>query len=284
VSSHPTSENEALKQAIIQEYPRLGLDSRFRFRCHPGIDCYNVCCGDVNVVLTPYDVLRLRRRLKLGSREFLDKFTILPFTGDQKLPVVLLRMVDNENKACPFVGASGCSVYEDRPWPCRMYPMGIASSKTEARPDGEEFYFVLSEEHCHGGREAQEWSVAQWLESQQVADYDAMGSAFKEVTLHPRLVNGPSLEPRKMDMFFMACYDTDQFRRFLFESHFFDKFVVFPERVEKLKTDDEELLRFGFEWLRFALFGDATMTVRDDVLDAKRREVQGAQNAERRTT
>jgi len=47
-------------------------------------------------------------------------------------PVILLQMRDNEKKSCPFVTAEGCSVYPDRPWACRMYPLGLASPNSTA--------------------------------------------------------------------------------------------------------------------------------------------------------
>ena len=110
---------------------RLLDDSgRFSFGCHPGLPCFTDCCADVNIFLTPYDVLRLRRRLGLEAQEFLARHTILPFAKTQTLPVPLLRMKDDAQRRCPFVGPEGCTVYEDRPWPCRMYPVGVASSKT----------------------------------------------------------------------------------------------------------------------------------------------------------
>ena len=89
-------------------------------------------CGDVNIVLTPYDVLRLKRRLGIYSTELLQRYSVRPFTKEQQLPVVLLRMQDDQpGKPCPFVTPQGCGVYEDRPWPCRMYPVGVASARTQ---------------------------------------------------------------------------------------------------------------------------------------------------------
>ena len=176
-----SSEADALKRQILEEHPRLTPDSRFDFACHQGLSCFNTCCADVNIVLTPYDVLRLRRRLGLGSEQFIVEHTVRPFTKDLKLPVVLLAMRDDERKRCPFVTDAGCSVYDDRPWACRMYPVGVASSQTRSRA-GEEFYFVLSEDHCRGHLEKQEWTIAAWLENQGVAEYDDFGERFKEVT------------------------------------------------------------------------------------------------------
>lgn len=264
-----TDEVHEFEQKILTEAPRLSRESRFQFRCHPGVSCFNVCCADVNIALTPYDVLRLRRRLGLGSQEFLGQHTILPFHEEQKLPVPLLRMNDDEKKSCPFVGAEGCTVYEDRPWPCRMYPIGVASSRTPTRA-GQEFYFVVAEDHCRGHAEAKEWSVGQWIEDQGVAPFDAFGDLLKELTLHPRLLAGDPFTPKQMELYFMATYELDRFRRFVFESRFLETYEVAEHVVTQLRSDDDELLRFGLTWLRFALFGDSTAKIRPEVLEAKR--------------
>ena len=57
-------------------------------------------------------------------------FTAMPIDKNQQYPVILFRMKDAEGKPCPFVDEEkGCSIYEDRPWSCRMYPLGLASPK-----------------------------------------------------------------------------------------------------------------------------------------------------------
>jgi hypothetical protein len=58
----------------------------------------------------------------------------------------------------------------------------------------------------------------------------------------------------------MACYDLDRFRQFVFDSTFLQRFELEPELVERIRTDDDELLRFAFRWLRFALFAEPTMS------------------------
>ena len=67
-------------EKILEEHPRLGPNDRFSFACHPGVSCFNVCCGDVNIFLTPYDILRLRRKLGITTDELLDNHTLSPFT------------------------------------------------------------------------------------------------------------------------------------------------------------------------------------------------------------
>lgn len=260
-----------MKDKILHEYKRLSLDDKFHFSCHAGLPCFTRCCADVNIALTPYDVLRLRRRLGIGSEEFIDRYTILPQIPDgQKLPIVLLKM-DEETCRCQFVKEQGCTVYSDRPWACRMYPVGIASERSKAKPDGEEFYFLLDDRKCHGLDEPPELTIREWKDSQQTAEHDAANEELKEVTIHQFLTRGYSLEPEHRQMFFMACYNLDRFREFVFQSSFLRKFEIEPEVVEAIRDDDEALLRFAYRWLRFALFHEHTLKMNPEYEQAKRK-------------
>ncbi|MBW2647884.1 MAG: YkgJ family cysteine cluster protein [Deltaproteobacteria bacterium] len=258
-------EIQKLKETILKEYPRLGKSDKFKFACHSGVSCFNECCGDVNIFLTPYDVLRLKNALGISSQDFLDKYTILPIDEHQKLPVVILRMQDNEKKNCFFVSDKGCTVYNDRPWACRMYPLGLASPGETSAQLNEEFYFLLKESICQGFKEDKEWTVEEWIENQGIEKYDEFGEFYKDIYTHPYLEKAPALTPQKIDMFFLASYNLDKFRDFVFGSTFLIKFEVEPELLEKVKGDDEELLRFAFKWIRFALFGEKTMTIKNDI-------------------
>jgi hypothetical protein len=265
---------ERFKEAILREYPRLSPESRFSFSCHKGLSCFTQCCGDVNIFLTPYDVLRLKRALSLSSGEFLVKYTHPPLLADQKLPVVVLKMEDDERKSCPFVTSEGCKVYEDRPWSCRMYPLGVASSKTADRADGEEFCFIVDEGFaCAGLKEGKEWTVAEWWKDQGIDLYDKKCEPYKEITLHRLLREGKALGPAKTHMFYLTCYDLDRFRGLIFQSSFFNRFDVEDEVIKKMKTEDEALLDFGFDWLRFSLFGEDTLRVKGEVIEERKRDL-----------
>jgi uncharacterized protein len=256
---------DLLKEKILSEHERLGPTDTFRFGCHPGVSCFNTCCADVNIFLSPYDVLRLKRRLGISSTEFLETYTILPVQKDMVTPVVLLRMRDDEKRSCPFLTPQGCGVYADRPWPCRMYPVGLATSRdTHDGWRGERFYFLLREEGCNGFQESREWTIREWLDDQQVDAFDEWGEGFKELTLHEYFEGGGILSPERMEMFYNATYDLDKFRSFVFESTLLDRFDVDEDFVHEMGQSDEALLRFGFLWLRFALFREPTMRVRPD--------------------
>jgi uncharacterized protein len=247
-------------QAILSGSPRMALDDCFTFRCGPDLDCFGQCCRDVSIVLTPYDVLRLKRAVGKDSSEFLEKYTLSPQAPGQKFPIVILKMKE-EDKQCPFLSKQGCGVYSDRPWACRMYPLGAAEPKNPT-PDDQPFHFVLHEDLCHGHGQSPPVSVREWITGQGAEAFEMMSGGFKELTLHDFWDGERELSTQQADMFYMACYDVDRFRRFVFETRFLQLFEVDEARVEALRIDDQELLEFGMQWLRFSLFGERSMRVR----------------------
>jgi len=274
-------QRELLKENILEDHTRLGPNDTFKFGCHPGISCFNTCCSDVNIFLSPYDVLRLKQRLGISSTEFLEKYTLLPVQKDMTVPVVLLKMQENEKRSCHFVTDQGCGVYTDRPWPCRMYPVGLASSRdTEDGWRGDRFYFLLKEDTCFGHQEAREWTVQEWMDDQEVEAYEEWGEAYKELSLHKFFEDGLILPPEKMEMFFNSTYDLDKFRQFVFDSSLLERFDVDEDFVDRMKVDDETLLRFGFLWVRFALFGEPTMKMRPEAAQAVQEQMDKKKNTD----
>jgi Fe-S-cluster containining protein len=248
----------------LAEKRQMSGDERCTFGCNPDVPCFTRCCADVNIVLTPVDVLRLSRRLDLSTTEFLARHTLVPLTKDLQLPVVMLRMGEDEGHRCDFVGEGGCTVYEDRPWSCRMYPVAMALPPARAGFEPRPLYFLLEDEFCHGHEAGRTWSVDEWRRDQGVEEREDLESGFRDLVSHPWFIGGRKLDPKRCEIFFTACYDLDRFRSFVFESTFLERFEVDDETVELLREDDEALLRFGFRWLRFALFGEPVLTVRAD--------------------
>ena len=129
---------------------RLAEDESFCFGCRSDLPCFTRCCANVNILLTPVDVLRLSRRLGITTTEFIDQHALLPITKDLKLPTVMLKMSDAEDKRCSFVSEKGCGVYEDRPWSCRMYPVAMAVPPARVGVQPEPVYFLLEDDFCEG--------------------------------------------------------------------------------------------------------------------------------------
>ncbi len=244
------------------EKVHLSLNHRFKFRCHKGIDCFTKCCNNIKILLTPYDIIRLKKRLGISSGEFLSDYTYVEVEEKTSHPFVFLKMKDDADNKCPFVTAEGCTIYEDRPANCRYYPVGQASLKkldtTIDEVITQEFYFFVKEDHCHGFREDTDWTIASWRDDQGVDIYDDMNRGWKEI-LFRRNLPGLELDERKQKAFYMACYDVDRFRRFVFESGFLGKFDIDEDRLKKMKEDDTELMKFGADYTKFILMMDQTL-------------------------
>jgi len=235
------------------------LDEQFKFSCHQGLPCYNTCCRDVNIFLTPYDVLRMRRGSGLSSQEFLEKYTIA-LLGEEGLPLIVLRMNEDQNKTCPFVTLDGCSIYLDRPWSCRMYPVFPVSSE-------EEEFLIEEKPSCLGYKENKLSTIREWKKDQGIDIYDKMNETYKKITHHDFFQDGNKLDSARTKLLYRACYDLDEFRRFLFGSKFFDIYDVEDEVIEKIKQDEEELLNFGYRWVRFSLLSEDALKLKDRDMD-----------------
>ena len=241
-----------------KELRRMDAEHTFRFNCSPGISCFTQCCRAVTFVLTPYDVLRLKNALDIPSDEFLERYALIIPKAQRLIPLVVLKM-DEETKRCPFVSEKGCRIYEDRPWPCRMYPLDMADDGT--------FRYLTDSSRCKGLQEEEVWRIGEWLVNQGVVPYDEMNGFLSQITT-PLMSQEMDIDnPKIPQMIFMALYNLDKFRDFIFNSSFLDRFEVDETRIEKIKRSDVELLKFGFDWIKFGLFGQLLFRVKEDSKD-----------------
>ena len=246
-----------IDQALMQPIK----DRKFRFACHKALPCFTRCCANLNLVLTPYDVLRLKNRLKLSSEIFLDRYTTSFVDEKYGVPVVKLKMNDDKTRQCPFVRPEGCVVYEDRPGACRLYPLGRAASKIHEGHQAGEYYFMVNESHCLGLNEEQEWTVQEWLMNQGLDEYNTMNDFFMDITAgrQSRIIKG--LSDQQLQMYYMASYSLDDFKRFVFETSFLDRFDIAQDVLNRIKTEEAELMALAYQWLKFSLFGEKTMNL-----------------------
>jgi uncharacterized protein len=244
----------------------LAAEDPFPFLCQPDQQCSRKCCRGA-ILLTPYDVLRLKKRLGMQSSDFLRERAQI--CVDKQLPVPSLFLRPNDEDACRFLGDQGCTVYTDRPWACRLYPLGFAISKDPASGQGEQRYFLLPPQEGCAHVDAPTQTVRQWLDTQETEAYERWGAQFKELVLHERM-KPENLSPMKTEMWFTACYDLDRFREFVFGSTLLQRFEVDDDLIEEMRYDDEELMRFAFQWLRFGVLGEQTMQPRTSAVEAYR--------------
>lgn len=270
------------------EPKKLTLDSHIKFRCHPGVSCFTACCGGIKIVLTPYDILQLTKRLGIPPHEFLHTYTVPTYLEKTDMPGVMIKLREEDNK-CPFVTPEGCTVYTDRPTACRYYPVGMAdfheggsrdADGNENTPEEEKFFFIVREDHCKGFEEDKEWTVREWREDQGVDVRDEMNKEWLRLVMRRKSFGlQATLSEQAKRMFFMASTDLPTFRRFIFESSFLETYELDDETIKKLKEDDVELMLFSFKYLAATLFGAKKMDIKEDKIKEKVARMKAEQDA-----
>ena len=237
----------------------------FSFACHPGVSCFNKCCHEIDVILTPVDILKMKTSLNIPSDEFLKKYTTLQTLKDTGIPLVKLLMRENSNGACIFLdGSKGCSIYQNRPQVCRSYPLGLGTldprhEKLQTEGQSPEARFMIQEDMCKGHLKPKTWTLKKWMEDQGTIAMEKGNKPWMEIVAKLKAMKINDKQNHEISLFIMASYDLDTFRQFVFESSFLERFEVDINTIKSICSEEESLLKFGMEWLLFALFNEGTI-------------------------
>ena len=259
---------------------KLTLDSHLQFECHPKVSCFTACCHNIKIILTPYDILVLRKRLNLPAHEFITQYTEPTYLEKTDMPGVHIKLVGEKN-GCPFVTPEGCTVYEDRPSACRYYPVGMADFHEGGSDDPTEdkFFFLVKEPHCKGHEEPKRWTIREWRSDQGVDLRDEMNKEWLRLVMRRKSFGlQATLSELAKRMFFMASTDLDTFRKFVFESSFLKTYEVDTETIAKIKEDDVALMLFSFKYMANTLFGAAGMSIKAEKIQKKVEEIKNRQD------
>jgi uncharacterized protein len=241
------------------------------FNCHKDISCFNECCKKSEVVLTPYDIIRMKNHLGITSGEFLKKYTY-PFEMDADGMPGIKLLKEEDGSGCKFVTSEGCSIYEERPLACRYYPLGLLSMRQVDKFEDETAYFKVQEEHCKGHLEDRKISIGDYRKEQKVDDIDQITRPWRQIVLKKRST-GPAVgkaSETSYQFFFMCSYDIDRFREFITKPGFIAAYEI--ENYDQLLEDDVELLRFGFKLMLKVLFGEDSVTMKDGAAASRMEE------------
>ena len=230
----------------------LAPDSTFHFSCHPGVPCFNRCCHDLALPLTPYDVMGLCRFLGMDGESFLERYATVRTFPDTGFPLPFLNMDDVETLPCPFVGPEGCAVYAARPAACRSYPLGRGSRL--GRQGVEERHFLVREPHCRGFAGTREGTPQRWQEDQGLPPYNAFNDRYMRL-MSMVGATGKPLEPQLATLALLCLYQLDAFRALIEEKKLFEHVEISHQRAEDVLFADEATLDFGLDWLELVIFG-----------------------------
>jgi Fe-S-cluster containining protein len=238
-------ETVSLYQQMDQE--SLSLDSRFTFQCQPDLPCFNQCCQTPTVILSPYDLLRLKQALGITSTALRQRYTRQEIEPNSNLPLVFIDAYRSPEGGCPFLGEHGCTVYEDRPAACRLFPLTMGSRLT---PDGvQDHYFCRRLDYCRGFDAGAEWTVASWMADQGFTEYDQGRREWLEILLKAGITEKLVVDDLVQDLFATLAYDLDRFRRLVLDPVFLEAYDIKAEDIESLRTNDLALLRFSYRLL-----------------------------------
>jgi uncharacterized protein len=236
--------------------------AKLQFHCRKGIACWNACCSNIDISLTPYDILRLKQRLDLPSSQFLNEYT-LPYEMEKDgIAGVKLRPVEG-GTACRFMTPEGCGVYADRPTACRYYPVALLSMRHQDESFDRQVYAIVKEDHCLGHKEPRQQTIDEYRQEQGLPEYDDLARGWRQLILKKKS-SGPTIgkpSKRSLELFFLTCYDIDRFRSFVASDSFASIYDVPDDEMRALLEDDLKLLQFGFRFLRQVLFGEASIAI-----------------------
>lgn len=135
----------------ILELENLGKQDMFQFKCD---GCGECCKHRDDILLTPYDIFRICRFLKVAFDDFMETYCELYIGSTSKLPIVRLRT----SALCVFLMHGKCLIHEVKPTVCALYPLGrIAGFQQESC----EIRYFLQDVQC--GTKDQENIVEDWL-------------------------------------------------------------------------------------------------------------------------
>jgi len=223
----------------------------FSFACHNKVKCFTDCCRMLELALTPYDVLRLRRATQLRSEEVLEKYIISEQETGEPFPRFYLTMVDDGKASCVFVSSEGCSVYPNRPGACRSYPLGRAAICADDNTITESF-ILLKEKHCCGFFEPDHQNALQYSKAQGLDVYNSFNDSVAQILQHESIRQGFVPSPKQVELFTLALYNIDTFRDLFLEGTL-DSTPALTEQLSHCDSD-EQLLQFSISWLKQQLF------------------------------
>jgi uncharacterized protein len=245
-------------------------NAEIQFRCRKGITCWNACCSNIDISLTPYDILRLSRRLGLSTTEFLQQYTFPYELEKEGIAGVKFKPIENAS-ACQFMRPEGCNVYEDRPTACRYYPVALLSLRRSDEYTDRQSYAIVKEAHCLGHQEPRTLTIEEYRQEQGTPEYDELARGWRQLVLKKKS-SGPTVgkpSKRSLQLFFLACYDLDRFRAFVASESFADTYEIPDEELKNILVDDKETMLFGFRFLRQVMFGEETIKMWSDAMEKR---------------
>ncbi len=196
--------------------PVLKPEDTFNFAC----DMCGICCTNIDILLNPYDLIRLRRYLQCTTADLIRRNFVEVFPGGQsRVPLAMFtfRAIGDNLRVCPFLahvadssklaerlagreeptledleasrvpGKMACAIYPVRPGVCRSSPLGRVVSfyqdEDEERAWRDQKVILVSPcPDCRGMKADTSVTVTEWLERNGVLPYWQASRGHQQVS------------------------------------------------------------------------------------------------------
>lgn len=234
----------------------------FRLNVTQGSHVLPFVVKKVDLVLYPYDVIQLKNALQVSSEHFMYNYSRIVKGDNPFFPTVMLALTDEGQGECPFLKPEGCSVYENRPTDCRTYPLERAVARQVSRKGPREHYFLAHHDYCKGHEESQRYTVKEYIREQRLEQYNTYNEMWTDLDtiFRSNPWEGEGAGGPKQQLAFMVCYNIDRFRELVIAENLLDQFKIARDRKRAIVRSDEELLKFGFDWLKLIFTGRSSLT------------------------
>lgn len=149
---------------IIDNFDQMhiGVDEPFKFHCTM---CGKCCINREDILLSPRDLYRVARELKLNPANFVEQYGETYIGSDSRIPIVRIRP-RGSIKRCPLLKDRKCSVHKAKPAVCAMFPIGRlvkAEGTLEGVniPDNHGIEYIFTKPGC--GDDSETHTVREWL-------------------------------------------------------------------------------------------------------------------------
>ena len=103
---------------MVESDIKLDENNTFQFTCKL---CGN-CCKQMLIRLTPFDIINLAGYLDMKTYDFINDYVVFLKTPNVSWLIAALKHV--RRGECMFKQGKKCKVHENRPLPCRLFPVG----------------------------------------------------------------------------------------------------------------------------------------------------------------
>ncbi len=172
------------KEELMEKYfnGELPIVTRRESFCFDCVQCGECCRNRGDILLNPFDVFRLCRKLNIEPEAFINKYCERYAGYSSKLPLIRIdfRPVYGlgdtvEGMRCPFLSNRGglyyCRVHDSKPFVCFSYPLGRMMD-----PEKGVQYILQNDGSCKGTRNAHQdhicQNVEQWMGGKEKLDLE----------------------------------------------------------------------------------------------------------------